>query len=620
MKKTKNVIYSAISLILSALMLTSCANNAPAQTTPSETETLTETTAAVTQPEPLLPTEKTFFPYGTIVKHIGRTLIENDTLWLAHSASGIEFSFRGSKASMVIVGDNTVYGDENSQARFAVYVNGDRTLDEMVTEEEKSYEIFSSDVSEDVTIRVVKLSESGNSAFGIKDITVVSEGAVLPTPEKDVKIEFIGDSLTCAYGVDDEVKEHHFSTKTEDATKSFAYKTAQMLGADYSMVCFSGHGIISGYTSGKKNTFQLVQPIYEQFTNTSSAKDFCTIDTPWDFTKFVPDYIVINLGTNDNSYTKSVKERKDEFAVEYAEFLKMVRKDNPGAHIICTLGLSGDELYSSIKDAVAMYSAETGDTNLSTFRFSPQDIGKNGAAADWHPTEKSHEIAAHELTGYIRELIRKKDMIDIEKSVALVGDLKCEWTEEDRKVQEFLTSSKKQIDEFCDMLFTGRDFSGQLTEITRVYPESLDPNLEHHYLQQYYDSFGSTVDIRSFMKEYFSDELYKTYSGIMLDGWNSDGEYVPPRFIDFERRLYREEGVRNREVILNFSTAKVIAHDGDTIIYACIGNEHFAEPALQALYGSLKYENGELKYNSLPWYIYEYNGELRGDINAIWGI
>ena len=160
-------------------MLTSCANNAPAQTTPSETENLTETTAAVTQPEPLLPTEKTFFPYGTIVKHIGRTLIENDTLWLAHSASGIEFSFRGSKASMVIVGDNTVYGDENSQARFAVYVNGDRTLDEMVTEEEKSYEIFSSDVSEDVTIRVVKLSESGNSAFGIKDITVVSEGAVL---------------------------------------------------------------------------------------------------------------------------------------------------------------------------------------------------------------------------------------------------------------------------------------------------------------------------------------------------------------------------------------------------------------------------------------------------------
>ena len=618
MKLTKNIIYTTVSLIISAAMLASCGKTEPTETTTASAAP--ETTAAFTIPEPLLPTEKTFFPEESIVKHIGRTLTENDTLWLAHSASGIEFSFKGSKASVTVIGDNTAYGDENSQARFAVYVNDERTLDEMVTSDEKTYDIFSSDVSKDVTIKVIKLSESGNSAFGIKDITVVSEGVVSPTSEKDLKIEFIGDSLTCAYGVDDEVKEHHFSTKTEDATKSFAYKTAQKLGADYSMVCFSGHGIISGYTAGKKNTAQLVQPIYEQFTNTSSAKSFFTIDTPWDFTKFVPDYIVINLGTNDNSYTKGVKERKEEFTAEYAEFLKMVRKDNPKAHIICTLGLSGDELYSSIQDAVTQYSEETGDKNLSSFRFSPQDIGKNGAAADWHPTEKSHEIAANELSGYISDLIRKKDMADLESSVTLVSDLNCEWTEEDRKVQEFLTSTKDQINEFCDLLFVGRDYAGQLTEITRVYPDSCDPELEHIYHQQYYDLFTCTNDIKEFMSKYFSEELYKTYCGIMTDGWDNNGEHVPPRFIDYEHRLYREDGVRNREVILNFSTAKVIAHDSDTIIYACIGNEHFAETAFQALYGSLKTENGELKYNSLPWYIYEYNGETRGDINAIWGI
>ena len=73
------------------------------------------------------------------------------------------------------------------------------------------------------------------------------------------KIEFIGDSITAGYGVDDEVKEHGFSTATEDVTKTYAYKTAAALQADYSIVAYSGHGIISGYTGdGEKNTGLLI--------------------------------------------------------------------------------------------------------------------------------------------------------------------------------------------------------------------------------------------------------------------------------------------------------------------------------------------------------------------------
>lgn len=49
-------------------------------------------------------------------------------------------------------------------------------------------------------------------------------------------MEFIGDSITCGYGVDDPDKEHHFKTATEDVTKAYAYKTALALNADYSMV------------------------------------------------------------------------------------------------------------------------------------------------------------------------------------------------------------------------------------------------------------------------------------------------------------------------------------------------------------------------------------------------
>lgn len=404
-----------IALICSAAMLISSAacsgvqtaapgtsDNAAAATTTTaaEAETTTTTTAA---PEPA---ETTFLPDSSNVKLIGRTLTENDTLWIAQSASGIEFTCTGTHASVDIKGDGAALGAADSRARFAIYVDGKRVLDEMVDSAEKTYDIFDYDTEKEATVKILKLSESTNSTFGITGITVTGEGDVAPTPEKELKIEFIGDSITCAYGVDDEVKEHHFSTETEDATKSFAYKTAEALDADYSMVSYSGHGVVSGYTSKEKNTDNLVPPVYEQFAKTyGSSSGYFTETTPWDFSEFVPQYIVINLGTNDYSYTGGKKEKKAEFVEEYVKFLKMVRKDNPDAFIICSLGIMGANLYSQIEKAVNQYIEETGDTNLAPFYFDQQNGDKNGIAADWHPTEGSHQDAADALVEYFNTLI-----------------------------------------------------------------------------------------------------------------------------------------------------------------------------------------------------------------------
>ena len=57
------------------------------------------------------------------------------------------------------------------------------------------------------------------------------------------------------------------------------------------------------------------------------------------------------------------------------------------------------------QDLAAKYTEETGDTNISTFQFKTQDGNANGYAADWHPTAKTHDIAAAELTEYIKSLM-----------------------------------------------------------------------------------------------------------------------------------------------------------------------------------------------------------------------
>lgn len=381
---------------VASLLMAGCAadgGQSPSEAENSQSVRTEETTGLM---------ERTYEAEEQYVKMLGRTHSENGILWLAHSASGVEFTVKGTKCSVKIIGDSMIAAEDN-QARFAAYVDGERVVDEMITQSEVTYDVFSYDEEKEVTVRLMKISEAANSILGIDGITVTSGQDIAPTAENELKIEFIGDSITCGYGVDDEDRNHHFSTKTEDATKAYAYKTAELLGADYSLVSYSGHGIVSGYTTqGKKVAAQQLPNKYDRFaiSGGNGPDGFSAAAVDWDFSKFVPDIIVINLGTNDNSYTGRDEELIKEYTDLYVKFLGKVRKNNADAHIICALGVMGAELYDAMCAAAESYIAETGDDNISTFRLSTQD-GSTGYAADWHPTAATHDIAAAEMADYI---------------------------------------------------------------------------------------------------------------------------------------------------------------------------------------------------------------------------
>ena len=379
------------------MLLTGCAGGNSSAGSESEISQTEEQVMELTQ--------KTFAADEQHVKLIGRTLNENGTLWLALSASGFEFTMTGTSASVTVLGDNRITSD-TAKSRFAAYVDGEKVLDEMVTQEQQTFTIFTSETEKEVTIKLLKLSEAAESIMGISSIDVVSTGDIAPTAEKELKIEFIGDSITCGYGVDDEVKENHFNTETEDATKAYAYKTAMALDADYSLVSYSGHGIVSGYTTvGKKVAAQQVPNLYTMFARSYGNYNGMNVSSyEWDFSRFVPDLVVINLGTNDSSYTGNKEELIREYIDGYVKFLGTVREKNPDAHIICALGVMGDGLYNAVCTAVEEYSAATGDTKVSAFHFKPQD-GSTGFAADWHPTAATHDIAAEAITAEIKTIL-----------------------------------------------------------------------------------------------------------------------------------------------------------------------------------------------------------------------
>ncbi len=349
----------------------------------------------------------TVTPTWKNVRPLGRTREMGDALWLALSATGAEFAFNGSCCEVVLAGDSVAADPaaKDNRTRIAICLNGARVGDDLLDAPEKTYALPCAPGEN--TVRILKLSETAMSTCAIRSITVDDPNGVRPTPAKARYIEFIGDSITCGYGVDDEDGEHHFVTATEDPTRAYACKTAQLLEADYSLVSISGYGVISGYTATAEEpvTAQLIPTYYEKLGFSYGSYQGATpADFPWDFTVRQPDLIVINLGTNDDSYCLDRADRQQHYCREYANFLRTVRLHNPTAKILCTLGIMGDRLYPYVEKAAADYAAQTGDTNISCMAFTPQ-LPEDGFAADYHPTEHTHQKAAEKLSAHIRALM-----------------------------------------------------------------------------------------------------------------------------------------------------------------------------------------------------------------------
>lgn len=341
------------------------------------------------------------------VKLLGRSLYQDGVLWLASSGSGIEFTFEGTDLSVTILGDdNAVDGTE--QARIAVYVDHDRILDDMVATPSKTYRLLPQGQRRRAKhhIHIIKLTESAMSIVGIKELLADADAAIRPSETRPLKLEFIGDSITCGYGVDDADLTHAFSTKTEDVTRAYAYLAAQTLQADYQMVSYSGYGVYSGYTEENVRSLdELVPPYYPLVgfsRGTVNGKAIAMTD--WDFTQYTPDLIVINLGTNDDSYCQDETDRQEAFVKCYQNFLKLIREKNPDAYLLCVYGLMNNRLTHHIEKAVSAYTAETADQHIS-FLPLPTQTEEDGYVVNYHPSPATHKNAARIVSDKIREIL-----------------------------------------------------------------------------------------------------------------------------------------------------------------------------------------------------------------------
>jgi len=324
--------------------------------------------------------------------------------------SGIEYTFNGKTTSINVTADMASLSEDNP-AYVAIYADGEVYQKTLIKQKDTDFTV-NFDKKGKHTVTFIKLSESERGSLRINEIKADVK-KIRPTPEKKKKIEFLGDSITCAYGIDGTGTDT-YSTTIQDGSKSYAYLTAKKFDADYSIVAHSGICIFKNVPFNGDDTPFVLPPLYDKLGLTMGPNIyddgvFFLQETTWDFKEYEPDLIVINLGTNDDYYFLFIDEsllasEKLAFIQSYEEFITSLRNIYPNAEILCTLGMMGQALYPEIEQAVNNYTARTGDTHVHSFMFSVQDGEENGLGADGHPNAKSHLIAAHELIDEIEKL------------------------------------------------------------------------------------------------------------------------------------------------------------------------------------------------------------------------
>lgn len=367
-------------------------------------------------------TTKSYSATAENVKLIGRTYRDDDTTWLVQSGSAAEFTLYGESAEITLAGDSAITNGADYRPRYAVYVNDVLLTDTTLSTAEEKITLFDGDTSQTSKVKIIHLSEAQNGAIGVKNISVTSDSIVPIKPEakKDISIEFIGDSITCAYGVEGLASHESFKTTTENFMKSYAYLTADKLNADYSAVSYSGHGIISGYTSsGDKNTESLIPDCYNVVGKSAEYA------SEWDFEANPNDVVVINLGTNDSGYVSAdPEERGPEFIEGYIAFLKTVREKNPDAYIICTLGTMGcEDIYTLVAEAVTQYRTTTGDEEIMSYQSTTQSAA-DGYGSDYHPSAVTQQNSAYVLSDKICQALGiESDQVGLDVAADSVYDV-----------------------------------------------------------------------------------------------------------------------------------------------------------------------------------------------------
>jgi lysophospholipase L1-like esterase len=331
---------------------------------------------------------QTIRPYDSRIRLIGR-FEDRDRQWprCAWPGSALEIKFQGT-------GVDVDFNEEGGNY-WHVYLDG-RPHSVLAFRKGKNTYNVRTPAGRHV-VRMVKRTEAFVGTTQLLGVKPHLTTRLLPGEPPKRRIEYIGDSITCGYGNEGRDETEKFSPATENADSSYAWIAARAVGADPTLIAWSGKKMWPDNT---------IPDIYDLAVPTDPK-------SLWRFRNLAPQAIVINLATNDFGPGTPPEEG---WTAGYAGFIGRLRLRYPKALVYCATGSmmsdnwpAGKQHLTTLKrylDRVIAIRAAAGDQNVKRIDFDPQDKAQDGIGSDWHPSVKNHQRMADTLVAALKRDLR----------------------------------------------------------------------------------------------------------------------------------------------------------------------------------------------------------------------
>lgn len=334
---------------------------------------------------------KNVAPLNPYLVYEGRVMVKKDSASFCYPGTSVRLSFTGSEIAVELKDNAGYYWVEiDSMKPYKLSTHNKKTASSVYVLakglDHKKHNVQLTLINEGL------FSHPQLYRFVLPDSTQLSE-----VRAKKHRIEFIGNSMTCGYGVESASKEEDFADSTENFALAYSGLVARHFDAEPMVVARSGIGIYRNFAGPKRGSVNPLPTFYD--------KTFIFDSPEWNFESFSPEIVCVCLGTNDLSTARySLKL----FHRAYYSFIKHVRSIYPNARIILVSGsmLTERRLQDQIRLLDGIYNRlkAEGEDNLYRFDFSPLD-GSLGYGANWHPSKPQQRIMADELIRFIEKIV-----------------------------------------------------------------------------------------------------------------------------------------------------------------------------------------------------------------------
>ena len=250
------------------------------------------------------------------------------------------------------------------------------------------------------TVELVHRTETWQGTLAVLGVRVPPGGRLLeapPFPKR--KLLFVGDSVTCGSGTERAAACAKDGIASSNGAASYGMLLGKALDAQSHLVCYGGRGLVRDWR-GRRDV--LTAPEFFDLAVPDEPKA-----PPWDHARYVPDAVVVSLGTNDFNLAIGPFPERDEYVSAYVAFLKTIRARYPPALVLVTEGaiVNDGEDGRKQKGTLAGYVADAvrtaGDMRIRAVpaRHYPGD------ACDAHPTAEQHAAMARDLEPVLREAL-----------------------------------------------------------------------------------------------------------------------------------------------------------------------------------------------------------------------